>query len=242
MAEKSHPSDFALDGARTGHAPTEVVEHLGECAQCAKRVWEWNVVEQSFVQRFPDSKALARSARPPPTARGRWVQGLVAAAALLVLFVGRALVLPEAAVRPKGSSQVEVLVRRESSTLRLGEQPLRAGDTLIFRTSSTHSFFLVVGLEGSRKAQVLVSEDGLSSLRIDPGPSKLVHQGVKLDDYPGPELYVGLLSDQPLDAAKVLDEIKARASTTSNLKSIMSQPLPFDATQEFWVVSKEQTE
>jgi hypothetical protein len=59
---------------------------------------------------------------------------------------------------------------------------------------------MLLSLEASGKAQVLLPTDTQMSMPIERGAKIRLQQGVELDDYFGPEPLVALFSDEPLSA------------------------------------------
>ena len=139
----------------------------------------------------------------------------------------------------KGASVVTLLHR---DTLQpLGSAPVSARETLLVRYSTRHPYFLLVGLESSGRAQTLIGDAEQRSLAIEPGNGAVLGTGVQLDEYEGAELWVAILSSEPVDAAPLIVELQSRHRGLPQgveLGGLMASPLPADGEQMFWVLTK----
>jgi len=136
---------------------------------------------------------------------------------------------------------MEIAVSRADSSFQYDAQPLRSGDVLVFSYSSDRSFLLLLGLEGSGKARVLLPPDARASMPIARGARIRLQHGIELDDYPGPERLIALFSDDPLSAETVIAEVQRRhASLEGAARShLVLGRLPFATDEVSWLLRKE---
>lgn len=221
-----HPSLLALERRLLGEDDGSTGAHVEACDACRGRLRRMAAEDQAFLtsRPTPGSIGVRKRARP---GRSGWPAPLALAATL-----GAALLAlrPEATTRAKGSSHVELLVHRGDETFRFAHQPLRAGDTLLFRCTTEKQHMLVAGVEASGEVSIFVPD-----ARLSRGQNSLAPQGVRLDDYPGPERVILLLSERPLDAARVRRQLDDYARDGP----AKAPAIGWDAEQMTWLIEKE---
>lgn len=255
-SQQRHPSELALDelvaGVTTDRARA-AVSHLEECTRCSERVAMLRRSNDEFLQRFPAAKDLPRravielgQANAGVRAWRRWLWPMGAAALAAALFA--VVLIPavndettDAGVRVKGGSIVDVAVARDGNFSPFSDQRLREGDRLAFRYTTTKRFLMVVSLEASGRVFVVLPAEGSASMPIDPGVRRRLENGVQLDDYPGAERLIALLSDTPLDAAEVQKRVTdAYNGLMAPERETLEIPdLGLGADQLSWLVRKE---
>ena len=204
-----HPSQLELDRWSLGSARSETVAHLESCARCRARVEAHAIEDRAFL--------LAHPAAPQRSvAQSRWTisAGLAAAAASLVAVLLWPRTEPET-VRAKGETGAELLIDRDNRPFPYDDRPLREGDLLVFRTSTRYARVLVLGIEASGRAQVLIGGPDQQSLAIEPGAQRVLPLGVKLDDHPGPERIFLVFSNGAIDGAVALELLAAEYARLS---------------------------
>lgn len=197
-------SRYALDRARLGLSPESA---LG--ADDRARLERVEIEQRAF------GLPPRRRTRTPATAsllrgilRGlrslTWVLGPVAALLVLTLdSMTESLVVSPRGERAKGSSRVELFVRRGEATFGFDGQALRPEDTLIFRYSSTRTHLVLAGQEDGRPVQVYVK------VPIEPGQARVAETGVRLDDYAGGEWFYAVLAEDEVSSERVQSIIAA---------------------------------
>jgi hypothetical protein len=253
MTADRHPSRLELDVLV--YQPelalaSDTKLHVAGCARCRSRLEQAAGSDAAFREKYPSLASLGapgvrarvdNAVTKPVVSRNIFRRALpLALAAGLALLAGRVL-LPQSETRSdtrsdtrvKGSSIVELFVRRGEGEARgYSGEPLHAGDTLVFGYSSTHRHLLVLNIEAPGRCSVVI--DGA----IEPGQNRVAPLGVKLDAHPGPERYVALLSEAPLDPERVLRELKERAKSIDP-KTLEVGRLDLDADQHSWLIHKE---
>jgi hypothetical protein len=233
--------------------------HCETCPRCQEQLAALHAADARFLERFPTEAALVQKSHARSPGRPiyqRWPTAALVGLALAAV-VALMLVRPswysifhgapsakhgaELAERIKGQSIMEIAVSRAGSSFQFYGQPLLTGDTLVFRYTSNRSFLMLLSLEASGKAQVLLPTDAQMSMPIERGAKIRLQQGVELDDYLGPELLVALFSDEPLSAEEVIAEVRRRhASIKGEMRShLVLGPLPFAADELSWLLKKE---
>ncbi len=222
-AQDHHVSELALDeviaNLSTARARAAAA-HLQDCPHCQGQLAALRQAHDAFLARFPHQQSLPRRATTPATLRLRrprwqpwlWAAGpaLVAASAVVLFAVQPPAAdtdMPKVAgVRVKGGTIVEIAVGRGSTSSSFVGQPLRAGDRLAFRYTTTLSYLMVVSLESSGEVSIVLPASGQTSIPIEPGRQVRLPEGMELDDYPEPERLVALFSAAPLRT----DVVKSR--------------------------------
>jgi hypothetical protein len=151
------------------------------------------------------------SARSQPSRRSavRWFGvALAAAAALLVM-----LKLPgdPEGNRVKGEVDLGFYVLRDGAPYPGDPSlPVRSGDRLQFTyMSGAADRMVLVGLDGTGRAQTFYPDDGDPPVLITPGQRHVLPGSILLDDAEGPEVFVAGFGDAGLDAAAVRSEAEA---------------------------------
>jgi hypothetical protein len=187
-------SDLALDellvGELTAGEMHAAGEHIKSCAACSGRL-------DRLRTRRDDLPLLVA----PPSVR-RWPLrvalggGAIAAAVALFVLPGPA---PVPSTGIKGSGQrLTVFVKRGADTRKAGAgEPVRAGDTLVFATSSgVPSYVAVLGREGPGKASVYFPS-GERAVKVDAGREVVLPFATVIDDAAGAEQIYGLFCPSP---------------------------------------------
>jgi hypothetical protein len=222
------PSDFSLDDLELHGPATTLAAHLAGCARCATRRQQRASLAAEFRNTAADAVWAAVQLRTAPGARRRSVKlGLLAlaAAAGLVLVAGLSLRPPVrdrevesvAYVGIKGRPGLDIVCRRQTRTFRLEPgQPLQPGDELRFRAVGTppDARYLVLGsVDGTgRFAPFYPNDMGQPSVPLPP-PEQALPGGVTIDEAPGPERLLLVVSDRPVSARAVARAAEAGAAT-----------------------------
>jgi hypothetical protein len=216
------PSDFSLDDAELHGPAATVAAHLAGCARCIHRRQRRAALAEEFRGPTADAVWTAVQRR---TAAGRLTAkpGLLglAAAATLVLVAGVVLQPSaqdqEAYLGVKGAPGLDVFCRRQGNTFRLDPgQALQQGDELRFRAfgASPGARYVVLGsVDGTgRFAPFYPGDLGQPSVPLPPADMALPG-GVTIDEAPGPERVLLVVSSQPLSARAVARAAEAGAAT-----------------------------
>jgi hypothetical protein len=189
-----HPSSLALDRLSLGLASAEVSEHVRRCEVCQQQL---RLLAEAPPA--PDPAAVwARIAERERRSRVWWTgASLLAAAACLVLVVGRASVtpagdMPAPYVGAKGFASVWIYVKRGASTeLWDGKRPLAAGDRLRIKLDPA----------AFRRVEVYSVKDPRAPELLYAGPtapgSSTLPDAWEVDAQPGAERLVVVLANAP---------------------------------------------
>ncbi|HEX2657649.1 MAG TPA: hypothetical protein VHU40_05230 [Polyangia bacterium] len=230
------PSTFALDDAEIhgGALAAGIARHLDGCARCRARADE----REALGRRFDDALAAPLWNRVDAGRRRarRWSWGVLApalaAAALAIVLVAR----PGQPYRAtKGDLTVEIAARRAGAVFAVeGATEVKAGDELQFivRAGGAAERYVLIGsVDGTGQFSPFypASLDG-RSVAVPTGGAPLAPP-VVLDDAPGPERVVVVLSDRPLDARALAPLIQQRAATLD-----LASPLGGGEAAVRWIV------
>ena len=202
------PSTFALDDAEIhgGPAAAAIVRHLEACERCQRRDARRDALGQRFSEALGPALSrrldVARRERP----RRRWRQyglgaSLLAGAAAVVVVAARR---PEAYRATKGDLTVAIAARRGGAVFAVDPATeVGSGDELQFTVRDARAgagrYVLVGSVDGTGKFSAFypASVEG-RSVPLPPAGAPL-SPPVVLDDAPGPERIVVVVSDRPVE-------------------------------------------
>ena len=223
---KGCPGDWTLQRYVSqelkGEALEEVTLHTARCAHCRERLSRLDHEREAFLEQLPfesmESDIAERAlflpddpeVRVPESPWKKMRLGLVSfacgAAAMLVVFV----LLPSDPTPTQDGDRIKGTTSLAAEVLRKGEpQPIEegmtlvAGDAIEFRVDTgTYDHVVLVGIDGTGTVSFMQPASGGASAPITPGAGKTLGTAFRLDDAPGPEVYVAFLTDEPIDAAE----------------------------------------
>ena len=222
-ASQAHAfSSFALDVyVASGKAESPDLEaHLRTCGRCRAYVDELDALAKRPPPAWDDAPV-----RPLRSARSRyaWAGALagalaVAAAAVLVLRTPPTLT-DETYVGVKGTPAVQVLLRRQGRTqIWNGQESVRPGDALALRVGCEGFSHVTVATPGKARGSWTRLADEACPGDDAPLPFSLI-----VDDHPGEERLIVLLSEHVLDEGTLLDA----AGQTSRTRGVWVVPFVF---------------
>jgi hypothetical protein len=192
-----HPSYLALDRAALGATSSDVSEHLASCEECRRYV-EALGEAPAVSGLLPLRAALARSRRDARRFRWLGAASALAAAACLVLFLGRSgppsVEPPAPYVGAKGFSSVWIYVKHGSATkLWDGKQAITVGDRLRIKVDPA----------GYRRVEVYSVKNPdapelLYSGSVTPAQSATLPDAWEIDSEPGAERLLVVFSNFPV--------------------------------------------
>lgn len=229
-----------LDGVRQA----AIRAHLQECPDCReiertledeRRQLEAALPFDRFVHGVDEKQRATR----PSTSMRRWVQGAAALAACVTLAViapgllarPDGLPLGRSANRLKGGAEVELRIAGASGgpqrVAAAGEEALGPGERVrIGCRAGTHRYVAAVSLDAHGAVSPLYPESG-SSLRLDPTPQWTYLPGSLEFTGGGREKVFVVLSDVPLDMARLVGAAKAAfARAGGDLGRVASLDVP----------------
>jgi hypothetical protein len=219
-----HASLLALERHRFGETAGEIRAHIEGCDHCRERLRAMESDDRAFMIRHPTARSIGVRPR-------RRVDRIAPLIALAACAAGLLLLLPDPeTTRMKGETHVELIVRRGAETFPFDRRPLRRGDTLLFKYTSTRRHMLLAGMEASGEVSIFVPD-----ATLEPGQNRIAPQGLELDDYQGSERVILLLSDEPLDAA----EVERALVTQARRDPLVSPRFEYDADQVSWLIERE---
>ncbi|HEY4393236.1 MAG TPA: hypothetical protein VGP64_04205 [Polyangia bacterium] len=224
-------SEFALDDREIhGRAAPTVEAHVAACPSCRARVAERaaRVAEFETELAAPTWTRIAaqRSARRRLPPLGIVLAALGTAVASLLLFVG---VVPgrraaSPGPTPKGSAPVEIVCRRGAQTFVIGPgEAVVPGDALRFLPLPIWSearYIQVGSVDGTGAYAPFYppADDGLSVAL--PARGVPLEGSIRLDDAPGPERLLVVLSAAPLATRDVARAAVAHVTAADRIDRI----------------------
>jgi hypothetical protein len=110
----------------------------------------------------------------------------------------------------KGITDLNAALHRDGRVTEVTDVTrVRAGDELQFAVDTgTYDHLVLVGVDGTGAITVYLPADGGASLPVVPGAGRLLDRGFRLDDAPGPEVFVAFLTDEPIDARDAASQVR----------------------------------
>ena len=212
-----HPGELKLRRLRAGEledAESQQLQgHLAGCGRCRVRLRSLELEQEHFEREISFDRFAAgvqRAVKSAEPRRVRWAlpaMGMVAA--VLVAIVTAPMVMRRgASSRRKGSSEVVLRIASKDASVQRaasaqGAEPLSSGERIrIGYQAGPHSYLVAISVDSAGILTPLYEDKG-RSLKVDPGdqtrylPDSLEFTG------PGLERVIVILSDEPLELAKV---------------------------------------
>jgi len=216
-----------------GEERDSIAAHTVACAHCRGRVKELDRERDAFLAAHPYDEVEAEIAEralfvpdDPEIRVGtpwfeRWRTPLAALVAGGVAAMAVAMMaLPGAGEREigaggdprgiKGITELNAALNRDGDVSEVTDGTrVRAGDELQFSVDmATYDHLVVVGIDGTGDVTVYLPADGGASLPVEPGAGRVIGRGFRLDDAPGPEVFVAFLTDEPIDARDAAGQVR----------------------------------
>ena len=216
-----------------GENRDSVAAHTVSCTHCRTRVTALDREREAFLSAHPFDEVEAEIAEralfvpdDPEIRVGtrwweRWRTPLLALAgggmaamvvAMIALPGGEGQLDPSAAIGNslKGITDLNAALHRDGRVTEVTDVTrVRAGDELQFAVDTgTYDHLVLVGVDGTGAITVYLPADGGASLPVVPGAGRLLDRGFRLDDAPGPEVFVAFLPDEPIDARDAASQVR----------------------------------
>ncbi len=211
----AHPSRNRLEELTAGSSragDAELRTHVDGCGACSARVAAMQAARSAFLRRrtpteFARSvmgKLRTSSARPKRPRRFLRVAPYVLAAASLVLVCIRLTAPSAGTIRLKGSSRLDVFVRRNGHAQALHDgEALMPGDQLAFAyTIPDARNLLLLSIDDSGIVTRYFPRDASTGSHLGPALRAQLPMGVELDAHRGEERLFALFSRDAIDEAK----------------------------------------
>jgi hypothetical protein len=217
---KRHPTELTWARALAGElgwiARAKLRGHVATCDACRRLQGEMAEDRRRFEsdpRRGDDLRLLrARAATAPRPGARRPALRLVAGVVGGLLMGGLAAVLARRPgpldLAPKGGDTFQLIVSRAA-----GAQPLEdrcaPGDRIMGRYRTGRAYLLLLERDGRGRVQTLIPRDGNASSRLPAGEG-ITPESWILDATPGPECFVAVFSDEPVEAAEATRAVRER--------------------------------
>jgi hypothetical protein len=227
------PSDFKLDDLdiHGGAVPPEIAAHLASCAHCSARRAARAALRAEFHAEVATDlwRAIQRRQAAVPGRRWRLWMGMpvLAAAAATILLIAWPGQKPGIYTGPKGGPSLEVFCRRADQTFRLEPgQPLVPGDELRFlpQAAPPQARYILIGSVdgGGRYTPFYPSHANDQSVPLPP-QGEALPGGIRIDDAPGPERLLVILSLRPISVASAASIAEAQAARLGPIHDIAGE-------------------
>jgi hypothetical protein len=223
------PSDFTLDDLDIHHraVPSELAEHFAHCPRCTERRARRSLRCDEFRREMAGQLWPAIERRRGRFWRWRlWlgVPTLAVTAAVALFFVRPS---PRGYTAAKGPPEVEVICRRNERTFTLtSDHPLAQGDELRFRPRGgpPSARYIVIGSVDGSGRYVPFYPPSTSGFSVPlPAPGEALPGGILIDDVPGPERLLIVLSAQPIPVTGLVPLAEAAAGRLGAIAAVAGQ-------------------
>ena len=231
------PSDWMLQRLVAEDLKSEerdtVAAHSVSCAHCRARVAELDVEREGFLRAHPFDEVEAEIAEralfvpddpeievaEPLWTRWRTPLSALSAGAVAALVVA-GMWLPGRDVDPlpytghKGTTALAAALLRDGVVADVdGETTVRTGDELQFAVDTgSYDHVVLVGIDGTDAVTVYLPADGGRSQPVEPGAGRVLDGAFRLDEAPGPEVFVAFFTDEPIDAREAAAHVRRWAA------------------------------
>ena len=119
--------------------------------------------------------------------------------------IGAGFTDPVSLNRLKGEVSLDMYALRDGAVVEVEPgEALQPGDRIQFAyTSGPLNNLVLVGVDGRGVISRYYPDQGAESLAVVPGAEVVLEDSLVLDDAPGPEVFVAVFSDRPLDVLEV---------------------------------------
>ncbi len=110
----------------------------------------------------------------------------------------------------KGITALDAALLRDGTVADVEDHAtVRPGDELQFAVDAgTYDHVVLVGIDGTGAVTVYLPADGGSSVPVEPGAGRVLEGGFRIDEAPGPEVFVAFLTDEPVDARSAAAQVR----------------------------------
>jgi len=195
-----------------------VASHVAQCERCRQELATLDNEREAFLTERPFAVAEAdiseRAVFLPDdpeveVQRPFWSQARGAAAALAAgaaaavvttLLVTGGVGEAPPLDRVKGVTDLQAALLRDGKVVRVEPGLVaRPGDEIQFRVDTADfGHVIVLGVDGTGEISVYQPLDGGVSVAVEPGAGRTLDPAFRLDDAPGPEVYVALFTAEPI--------------------------------------------
>lgn len=211
------PPAAVLEAMSAGEAVPEATRtHVAGCPDCHGQLQALTTAREAFVRAKPPDlflRQLERRAASQPQRGLRWLLPVLGACVPLLALLVLVPRLSEDGVTMKGGAFRVVASRAGGTPELLGpDAQVRPGDALRFAYEAPEAgHLLILELDGRGTASVFYPLGSATSAPQPAAQRDFLPGSVVLDDSPGPEWLLAVFSPRPLEAAPLLEALRAQA-------------------------------
>ena len=147
---------------------------------------------------------------------------------------------PIHANRFKGEVSLDVYALRGDAVVEVPPgQVLQPGDRIQFTyTSGPLNHLVLVGVDGNGVISRYYPDAGTHSQSVVPGSEMILEDSLVLDDAPGPEVFVAVFSDEPVEVLEVEAAMRGALGGSADPRDVMAVDLPpgvYGAVATTWI-------
>lgn len=230
MSDTHQVSTLELVSYSCGDCSAEraaVIEaHVRDCLVCRRKLQELEQERTAFLEAHPmmPEDALATGQPSVFVQRQRM---LMAAAAMLVMFVAgsvvyRAMVARPDGFRPKGDTRVTLYVLGDNAAPEVRSDGVyHPGERIqMAYACGARNRFMLFSVDDSGRVTTYYPADGDSSVSLEKGRDLPLPHSIELDSYLGEELYIAVFSETPLAVAAIREQVTEAVSAADGLGEV----------------------
>ena len=201
--------------------------HLSTCAQCRDYCEAMEREKQGFLAANPVEKIIDRPARSQNTVRFPAIARYYAIAASLILCIGVGYVYLTSMQPPdsriKGETALAVFVKTDYNRIEQREDnTFFTGERIQFQYScGSKNRFILMSLDTAGSLTTFFPGTGDSATILESGQEIPLPNSILLDDYTGPELFIGVFSEKPLLVSTIKRFVQGAFSSKTTFFSMM---------------------
>jgi hypothetical protein len=182
----------------------EIRGHLSVCASCREYCNTMEREKQGFLAANPIEQVMDRPAQPMNIVRFPVLARYYALAASLIICIGAGYVyltgMHTTDSRIKGETMLKVFVKADDGRIeQRGNNTFFTGERVQFLYScGQKNHFILMSLDSAGSMTTFYPGTGDSAIGLEPGQDVPLPNSILLDDYTGPELFIGVFSEKAL--------------------------------------------
>jgi hypothetical protein len=215
-----------VTGSVSNEKAAEIRNHLNACASCREYCNAMEREKQGFLAANPIEQVMDRPARPANIVRFPALARYYAIAASLIICIGAGYVyltgLQTAGSRIKGETALKVYVKADDGRIeQRGNNTFFAGERVQFLYScGRENSFILMSLDTAGSMTTFYPDAGDSAIGLEPGQDIPLPNSILLDEYAGPELFIGVFSEKALLVSTVKRLVEGAFSSKTALSSM----------------------
>jgi hypothetical protein len=200
--------------------------HVASCMQCRQYLASLDAEKSAFLAAHPFAQTAAQWNSKPGKRLVFVPRQVYALAASLILCLGAGYLyiksMPEPGYRIKGETTLKVFVKNLKGDIeKRSTQNYVTGEKIQFLYScGPKNQFALFSLDTAGGISTYFPASGDTSLSLERGQDIPLPNSIALDEYTGREVFIGVFSEKPFLASRVLEQLKASFAASRSIDFI----------------------